>query len=109
MKTGSKAALVVELHQKLGRTRELLVQTAINAKLVHWPGNAGFEFATVHDEMAVCGHALDYRRIMGEIEQEKALFCHACRGEGKVLGDCELSPNVWFDDCTVCEGTGARR
>jgi len=28
--------------------------------------------------------------------------CALCHGEGRVLGDCGDSPNVWFDPCPTC-------
>jgi hypothetical protein len=28
--------------------------------------------------------------------------CPECRGEGRVIGDCGDSPNVWFDPCPRC-------
>lgn len=32
--------------------------------------------------------------------------CTACRGQGKVMGDCGESPNIWYDTCEVCKGSG---
>jgi hypothetical protein len=31
--------------------------------------------------------------------------CPTCHGEGRILGDCGDSPNVWFDPCPSCSPT----
>jgi hypothetical protein len=35
--------------------------------------------------------------------QPAAPACATCKGEGKVIGDCGDSPNMWFDPCPDCQ------
>jgi hypothetical protein len=35
--------------------------------------------------------------------QPAAPACATCKGEGRVIGDCGDSPNMWFDPCPDCQ------
>lgn len=55
-------------------------------------------------------HMLDVDAVRGVFERllsspaaASAAPCTTCKGEGKVLGDCLDSPNMWFDPCPDCK------
>jgi hypothetical protein len=42
------------------------------------------------------------RPVLPPPERQGDPSCRTCHGEGRILGDCGDSPNVWFDHCPTC-------